>query len=52
MEYEVLLNSSVEQFVLSEPVASWELNSHYYEARKTLLDLAIENDSTERGVKL
>ena len=37
---------------LSEPVASWELNLHYQEARKTILILAIIIDAAERGVKL
>ena len=42
------LNNSV----LSEPVVSWELNLHYHEARKTILNLAVTNDAAERGVKL
>ena len=37
---------------LSEPVACLELNLHYYEARKTILILAVTNDAAERGVKL
>ena len=37
---------------LSEPVARWELNLHYLEARKTILNLAVTNDAAERGVKL
>ena len=37
---------------LFEPVVSWELNLHYHEARKTILNLAVTNNAAERGVKL
>ena len=42
------LNSSF----LHEPVANWELNAHYHEARRTVVNLAVTNDAAERGVKL
>ena len=37
---------------LSEPVATWKLCLHYHKTRKTILTLAVTNDSAVRGVKL
>ena len=35
-----------------EPIASWELNPGYHEARRTISSLAVTNDADEPGVKL
>ena len=37
---------------LHEPVVSLERNSHYHEARRTVVNLAVTNDAAKRGVKL
>ena len=37
---------------LHEPVVSLERNSHYHEAKRTVVNLAVTNDAAKRVVKL
>ena len=43
--------AQLNNYFLSESVASWELNLHHQEARRTVLNLAVTNDAAERGAK-
>ena len=37
---------------LHVPVVSFERNSHYHDARRTVINLAVTNDAAKTGVKL